>query len=172
SLFSGNIELAIVQLQKSFDIERYQKNPNYQKLAHKQLNLAVAFLVNNDHSKALKHLKSGWNYKSITNRIDHRNIRLLMVRIVAAFLRDEDYKLFVGQLITLLDEYILTAAGINIKWSLEDLLSDLVSNCTVEKIKLWDLLCKAIYAKLHSGLKVDICVFEGFKKYAISEDWP
>ena len=171
SLCSGDLNRSLVELSDSLEIEKSQRKPCYHKLAHRELNLGVAYLVNTDIEQSILHLTSGWNYKLETQRPDLITARLLLARLAASFLAKENHSLFVGQFITIIEQDVLIASNIDITWSLEDLLGNLVNKCPSNESNLWRLLHKAGNNKLLGLSKVDMNVVGTFSKISLKEKW-
>jgi tetratricopeptide (TPR) repeat protein len=138
SLLLGDLERSLKELLRSFQIEKSQKNPNNQRLAHRELNIGIAYLLVDNHSKSLSHLHSGWDYKTKARQHDLLSARLLQARIALSFELKEDYSLFLGQLNTLINNGKITASGINIRWTLESVIKNLIKRLSEEEFNLWD----------------------------------
>jgi tetratricopeptide (TPR) repeat protein len=171
SLCSGNYDRSIIELQESLEIESSQSKPNYHRLSHRELNLGAAYLISKDIEQSLIHLKAGWNYNFKFDRPDLITARLLLTRIAVSFFTGESKGLYVGQLITLLDIKSLTASSIDIKWSLEDILNNLVGNCTSDERQIWRLLNNAVNCKVQGDSIVDIKYFSSFTKSSLETEW-
>ncbi len=171
SLCSGELNRSLIELSDSLEIEKNQRKPSYHKLAHRELNLGVAYLMNNDIEQSILHLTSGWKYKLETQRPDLITARLLLARLAASFLAKGNHSLFVGQFITLFEQDILIASNIDIKWSLEDLLGNMVNICPADECLLWRLLNNAVNDKLFGHSKVDMNVIWAYSKVSLKKEW-
>ncbi len=171
SIYIGNLDEAKEELQKSFELEFHQNKPNYQKLAHRELNISITYLLMNNYEESLLHLNSGWNYKSKIELTDLLAARLLLVRLSLSFLLNENFDIFMGQLCTLLDKDILPASGINLKWSFDNIIKLNMKNCSQDQIKMWNLLYDSINSKTLLGLNIDMTTFANIQRRAINEDW-
>lgn len=171
SIYRGNNDLALEELQNSFDLELRQNKPNYQKLAHRELNIAITYLLMNKYEKSLLHINSGWNYKAKIRLTDLLASRLLLVRLALSFLLKENFDIFIGQLCTLLDQDILTASGINLKWSFDNIIKLRIKDCSPEQIDVWNLFCNTINSKTLLKSKIDETAFAQIRRREINEDW-
>ncbi|MEI7724117.1 MAG: toll/interleukin-1 receptor domain-containing protein [Bacteroidota bacterium] len=171
SLCSGDLNLSLVELSDSLEIEKNQRKPSYHKLAHRELNLGVAYLMNNDIEQSILHLTSGWNYNSETQQPDLITARLLLARLAASFFAKENHSLFIGQIITLLEYDMLIASNIDIKWSLEELLGNFVNKYPPNESLLWRLLYNAVNDKLLGHSKVDMNVVSAYSKISLKKKW-
>ncbi len=171
SLMAGNYDAAVIELRNALEIENNTHIPSHHKLAHRELNLAIAFLFRNDLAVAKLHLKSGWEHKLITRVPDLLSVRLLLGRLATALITNESIDLFIGQLISLNDEKILPASGINIKWILEPKLEHLIRACSNEQKSIWFYLSYLFRNKTFARNDFHKNDLEQFPKRSLSEPW-
>ena len=143
-----------------------------QKLALRELNLSVAFLMANDLAEARVHLMSGWKHKGETNTPDLLVARLLLVRLAVALLSGESADLFMGQIATLLEEDRLPAAGVNIRWRLENLLLTLIAPLPTEYSVYWYRAYNSIKTKMDPRGKQEQRTADGIPARDLKERWP
>lgn len=171
SIYRGNNEIALEEIQNSFDLEFQQNKPNYQKLAHRELNIAIIYLLINNYEESLLHINSGWNYKSKIALNDLLAARLLLVRLSLSFFLEENFDIFIGQLCTLLDKDILPASGINLKWSFDNILKLSLKNCSPEQINKWNLFCNSLNSKSLQESNINMTTFVNIPRRKINEEW-
>jgi hypothetical protein len=136
------------------------------------LNIGIAFLLADDPFKSLIHLQSSWDYKTGFGLPDLLTARLLLARLAASFVINENNELFIRQLNTLLAEDKLTASGINAKWSLEKPLKLMMAGIKEEYNFLWNLSCRAVNSKISLDSIVDLNILTNIGKGSLNEKWP
>ncbi|HBC80358.1 MAG TPA: hypothetical protein DEO60_15270 [Bacteroidales bacterium] len=172
SMLKGDLHNALDKFQDSLRIEIDQKNPDKQKLAYRELNIGIAYLLDGNPVESLSHLHSGWNHKVRLGRHDLLTARLLLTRLAASFLLKESNDLFVGQLKTLNDEDILMASGINIKWSMAEAIKSIINTLPAEQIHLWNSSCKFENLKIEIDSSFELKDAVQIKKLNLNEEWP
>ena len=172
SIFRGNISKAVEDFKSSLEIELGQKHPNNQRIAHRELNIGIAFLLAGDPVKSLLSLYSGWDHKTKTGKPDLLTARLLLVRLAVSLLSKGEGDLFIGQLNTLLSEDVLTASGINLKWSLENPLKLMLNSFSQKKANKWSMYCKFINSEAYLDSNIDLNILVKVMKRNLNEKWP
>jgi len=127
SLVSGNYTQAVKIFKHAVEIEKSGKSFRQIKLVHRELNLGIALLFNQEVEEANEIITSAWNDLLATNQLHILAARLLLIRLIIAEISSESSEMFIGQLHTLLSEKTLSSPGVDIKWALEELIRVFVS---------------------------------------------
>jgi tetratricopeptide (TPR) repeat protein len=172
SIFRGNMSKAVENFNNSLKIELDQKMPNKQRIAHRELNIGIAQLLAGDPVESLMSLYSGWDHKTETGRPDLLTARLLLARLAVSFLLKGKNDLFIGQLNTLLSEDMLTASGINVKWSLEKPFKLMINRFSQKQINQWNMYCQFVNSRVHADSNRDLNIPNDLLKRNLNEKWP
>jgi len=147
SLASGNSTQAVNIFKRAIEIEKSGKSIRQIKLVHRELNLGIALMFNQEVEEANEIITSAWNDLLATNQLHILAARLLIIRLIIAEIRSENTETFIGQLHTLLSEKTLSSPGVDIKWALEELLKVFVSEKAQQLLDRLELFFRFINEK-------------------------
>jgi tetratricopeptide (TPR) repeat protein len=168
ALFRDDFDNAKRLIQEAMDIELRKSFPNYQKLAHRSLNSAVAYMLSGNNTSADHYLKTAWNYKLQMKRHDLLSARILHVALVNSLLMQKQIDHLLGLFKMLYKEDYLTASGINIKFSLNRLIELRINNFPPELKQYWIIINTAIAAKIKNHTLKNITFLNHFKEIDLS----
>jgi tetratricopeptide (TPR) repeat protein len=171
SLLRNEINEAVNILQESYKTEKKNHKPNYQKLAHRALNIAVALMLSDNVTEADRYFKSSWNHKLQMGSHDLLSARIIHIRLAFSFLRNESYDQYLGLLKSLLSLNVLIAPEINIKSSLENAIRLKIKDCPAEKIKIWELALHAINEKICNNSIKEVGFLSNIPENDLNKDW-
>ncbi|MGO8796941.1 MAG: tetratricopeptide repeat protein [Candidatus Sulfotelmatobacter sp.] len=170
SLMAHEYRQAILEFEKAAALEQSPIAANACRLAHRQLNLAIAYLLNGQHEQSRHNLELAWVHARTIR--DVLTGRVLLVRLALAFVADEPSELYLGQLITLMTNHCLYAPCFNIKWALTGPIRHALRYTSVDAQEIWTALCE----QMEQGLgKQTVGVPEFCLRYApqpIDVTWP
>lgn len=172
SLCNGNIQRSVHELQDSLDIERAQRTQSYHRLAHRELNLAAACLLNQEPETCIGYVTAGWQHLLSFPYPSLMTVRLLLVRLLAAWSHGESANLFMGQLVTLLKGERLIAPCMDVIWSLEEVLDAYAKLLPEENTRIWQKLYHSLTEKMESPGNHGIVLQEGLTECDLTIPWP
>jgi hypothetical protein len=88
--------------------------------------------------------------------------------LAIAILLDERLELIMGQLLILLDAEVITASGVNLKWTLENTISELIKKSN-KKNYYWFLINDYIKARIFHGNLKKLNELEKFQRNNLME---
>ncbi len=170
SLMAHEYRQAILEFEKAAALEQSPIAANAYRLAHRQLNLAIAYLLNGQREQSRHNLELAWVHaRTITDVLTGR---VLLVRLALAFVADEPSELYLGQLITLMTNHCLYAPCFNIRWALTGPIRYALRYASIEAQEIWTAICE----QMEQGLgKQTVGVPEFCLHYApqpIDVTWP
>jgi tetratricopeptide (TPR) repeat protein len=134
---------AAATLQSALDIEDEFLPPDHPKRAHRHNNMAIVQMLADRLDEAKRMNAEAWSLKA--SQHDVTSGRILFVRSALCMLRNEDSKLYTGQLRTLLAKPKIPCQGnITRQWDAADILDELRSRLTPEQADFLAALVAAL----------------------------
>jgi tetratricopeptide (TPR) repeat protein len=131
---------AILEFKRAIDLEQSRRGVNGYRLAHRQLNFAIAHLLSRQWDESRHDLNLAWVHARLVR--DVLTGRVLLVRLALAFVAGEPEELFVGQLISLMTSHCLFAPCFNIRWAVEGLVQNALKSAPLHALEVWTSLCE------------------------------
>ncbi len=170
SLSASEYPRAINEFQEANGYQSLEVPLNSHKMAHRYQALGAALLMNGDYDLAKAALKTGWEFNQASH--DLLSGRILLLRILTAFLAREPADLFSGQVLSLLAVKPLYAPAINIRWSLMPILQRTKGKLSAEQTVLWESLNRALESSFIVGKGDGLDVFATVVPRDLAELWP
>jgi tetratricopeptide (TPR) repeat protein len=142
SLMALQYAQAILEFKKAMALEQSPIAVNGYRLAHRQLNLAIAHLLNGQREQSRHNLELAW--VPARTELDVLTGRVLLVRLALAFVADEPSELYLGQLITLMTNHCLYAPCFNIRWALAGPIRNALKRASIEAQEIWTAMCEQL----------------------------
>jgi len=146
SLMGSKFLKSIGEFEKAITLEESPDGFIGYRLAHRQLNLAIAHLLNGAIEESRRNLEKAWIHARAAR--DVLTGRVLLVRLALAFVALEPEEPFVGQLISLLTNHRLYAPCFNIRWAVAGLVRNTLKDAPNGAQETWT----ALYEQMEQGL--------------------
>lgn len=169
SLSGHKYDRAISEFEKAILIEESGTAVLPHQLAHRQLNLSVAYLLAGNEQATRRHIQSSWNLGAKFS--DMLTARILLTRLAIAFVLREPTALFVGQLITLTLREKLYAPGLNLKWKFADFIRIALSQCPATDRFLWNAIHEHIENRASDGGEHHASLLSSYSGQSLDIAW-
>ena len=146
SLMALQYPQAIIEFRKAMALEQSPNAVDTYRLAHRQVNLAIAHLLNGQLEESRYNLDLAWSQARTI--LDVLAGRVLLVRLALALVANEPIELYVGQLITLTTNHCLYAPCFNLRWALAGPIRNALQQASIQAMQTWD----AMFEHLEQGL--------------------
>jgi tetratricopeptide (TPR) repeat protein len=140
SLMALQYPQAILEFRKAMALEQSPIAVDAYRLAHRQVNLAIAHLLNGQREQSRHNLELAWTQARTV--LDVLTGRVLLVRLALAFVADEPSDLYIGQLITLMTNHCLFAPCFNIRWAMTGPIRNALRHASIEEQEIWTAMCE------------------------------